>query len=73
MSYLIILIAIIIIGVTIFTVIEDKIKNKDEEPEELTEQEKTMRAARVLIYIVITLIIAYIAWKFLLIKVIADL
>lgn len=57
----------IIAVVTIFTVIEYKIKYKDDEEEELTEQEKTMKAIRILVYIVIALIISGIAIKLLMI------
>lgn len=57
----------IIIIITIFTIIEYKIKYKDDEEEELTEHEKTMKAIRILVYIVIALIISGIAIKLLMI------
>ena len=66
MDYLILVIIAVIVIVTIVTVIEYKIKYKDEEEEELTEQEKTMRALRILIYIILGLIITGVAFKLLL-------
>ena len=67
MGYLVLIIIAIVLGVIIYSVIEEKIKYKDEEPEELTEQEKTMKAARILIYLIIGIIIASLTWKFVII------
>ena len=52
-SFLITLILIIII----YSFIEEKTKYKDQIPEEPTEKDKTLRAFRALIYIIIAIIV----------------
>ena len=66
MKPLIIATIIIVVGVIIFTVIEEKIKYKDYEKEELSEQDKTMKTLRILIYIIIALLLPTLIYKILL-------
>lgn len=64
MKYFIIsFIITLIIFIIVYSIIEEKTKYKDVEPEELSEKDKTLRALRVLIYLVIGLIVAGIAIK----------
>lgn len=66
MTYFIIAFIItLIIFIIVYSIIEEKTKYKDEEPDELSEKDKTLRALRALIYIVIALIIAGVAIKIL--------
>jgi accessory gene regulator protein AgrB len=66
MKYIIILLGIIVLGIIIFSVIEEKTKYKDYEKEELNEKEKTFKALRFLIYIIIALLIPTVIYKILL-------
>lgn len=66
MKILIISFIIIIIIIVIYSIIEEKTKYKDYEKEELTEKEKTFKAIRILIYIIIALLIPTLIYKILL-------
>ena len=63
MKILIIAVIVIILAVVIFTIIEEKTKYKDYEKEELSEQDKTMRALRILIYIIIAILLPTLIYK----------
>lgn len=55
----------LIIFIIVYSIIEEKTKYKDYEPEELSEKDKTLRALRILIYLIIGLIIGGVAIKLL--------